>query len=340
MRTILIANCDTFEDPDVRRSDMQYGSLGALAGIRAALEPAGWQVRIDPRRQADAGDADWVLLDDIPKRQRVLDYYLARYRDRLALLASEPATFQPRNWDPALHAQFRFVIGWNPACAGTPNYWLARIAYDTEQTPRAPVPFAERKLCVMITCNKFSRHPQELYTARRQAVRFFERHHPADFDLYGHGWQSDAFGNPCFPRSRKLERLCAKLGLLATYPSWRGTVHDKLATMAGYRFALCYENGVFPGYITEKLFDCCNAMTVPVYLGAPDIAAVVPPAAFVDRRQFADDAELYRFLAAVTPAQYQAYLDAMRDFLASDAYRAFGGRAFGEVLRQAVEAAV
>ena len=42
----------------------------------------------------------------------------------------------------------------------------------------------------------------------------------------------------------------------------------------------------FAGYISEKIFDCFFAGTVPLYLGAPDIEDYIPADTFIDLRQF------------------------------------------------------
>ena len=43
---------------------------------------------------------------------------------------------------------------------------------------------------------------------------------------------------------------------------------------------------VLERWITEKIFDCFYAGTIPVYLGAPDVARWLPPECFIDMRRF------------------------------------------------------
>ena len=56
--------------------------------------------------------------------------------------------------------------------------------------------------------------------------------------------------------------------------SWRGPARSKSETLGRYTFALCFENMVLKGWITEKIFDCFYSGTVPIYLGAPDLSAI------------------------------------------------------------------
>ena len=38
-----------------------------------------------------------------------------------------------------------------------------------------------------------------------------------------------------------------------------------------YKFIICYENSYTDGYVTEKIFNCFYAKTIPIYNGAPNI---------------------------------------------------------------------
>jgi alpha-1,3-fucosyltransferase 10 len=90
----------------------------------------------------------------------------------------------------------------------------------------------------------------------------------------------------------------------------RGDV-TKLATIARYRFTLAFENAVDPDYVTEKLYEPLAAGSVPVYLGAPNVAAMAPsPKSFIDVRDFAGPAELAAHLRELErdPAAYDAHL--------------------------------
>ena len=84
----------------------------------------------------------------------------------------------------------------------------------------------------------------------------------------------------------------------AVLPAYRGPVPEKLAVLAAYKFSLCFENSRFPGYVSEKIFDCFFTRTIPIYLGAPDIARYVPPQAFIDLTRFANYADARAYLDA------------------------------------------
>jgi len=51
---------------------------------------------------------------------------------------------------------------------------------------------------------------------------------------------------------------------------------SKIRTIARYKFTLAFENSIASDYVTEKFFQPLIAGSVPVYLGAPNIAAYAP----------------------------------------------------------------
>jgi hypothetical protein len=85
----------------------------------------------------------------------------------------------------------------------------------------------------------------------------------------------------------------------------------KLATLAGYRFTLAFENAITQDYVTEKFFDPLIAGSVPVYLGAPNIAGFAPgDHAYIDARDFPSVTALAAHLRRIAQDEdaYGAYL--------------------------------
>ena len=204
----------------------------------------------------------------------------------------------------------------------------------------------DRKFLVMINANKLPRVDwQELYTERLRAVEFFAR--TGEIDLYGKGWDrpSVRVGNTWVPWTVKRPWLALQRKWKAAFPdpllaaarrAWHGPVVSKAETFGRYNFALCFENCILRGWITEKIFDCFFAGTVPVYWGAPEIADVVPTECFIDMREFSDYAALRRFLRSLSPADVDRYREAARDFLGSAAYRPFTCGAFTSLVEDCV----
>ena len=56
----------------------------------------------------------------------------------------------------------------------------------------------------------------------------------------------------------------------------------KLDFLRERKFNIAVENGLYPGYVTEKLLDAYYADTVPIYWGSPNIARDFNPKSFIN----------------------------------------------------------
>jgi hypothetical protein len=147
---------------------------------------------------------------------------------------------------------------------------------------------------------------KEIYLERRNAINYFSVQ--AGFDLFGYGWDKVKAND----LSKEAVENC-----------YRGTVDDKLAVLNKYRFALCFENAIFPGYVTEKIFDALIAGCVPIYYGALDINDFVPANCFINRRDFGNYRDLHDYLLKIDENKFNEYLNNIRKFLDSDNYEKF-----------------
>ena len=134
-------------------------------------------------------------------------------------------------------------------------------------------------------------------------------------DLYGMGW------NKWWSHRSMWPPYWFNYGTLMSI--YRGSCGSKFETLSQYRFSLCFENMAMQGYLTEKIFDCLYSGTVPLYLGAPDIDALVPKEAFVDCRKFSSWSALWESVRDMPDSQWQAMRAAGRDFLRSEAGRRY-----------------
>lgn len=148
---------------------------------------------------------------------------------------------------------------------------------------------------------------RDLYRLRWKMVRRFGTN-PA-FLLRGVGWDASIHGKGSW--------WCPTV----RYANVPSPCADKMAVLGECRFALTIENAVYPGYVTEKIFDGLRAGAVPVYMGAPDIVDFVPPDCFVDYRDFPSPAKLWQHLAAMPETRWAQYREAGRVFLNSQHYQ-------------------
>ena len=68
-------------------------------------------------------------------------------------------------------------------------------------------------------------------------------------------------------RMRAIDKL-SKYGKVDVYgPQFVNTQQSKYEIAREYKFMLCFENDLYPGYLTEKLLDAYMCETVPLYRG-------------------------------------------------------------------------
>jgi hypothetical protein len=206
----------------------------------------------------------------------------------------------------------------------------------------------DRGFLTIINGNKVPRlDVRELYGERLRAVAHFESR--GEIDLYGVGWDGPPFrvGETWVrPSVRRLaylvERRWRRLRpspdplLAAARRAWRGSVASKSDTLSRYTYAICFENMSMEGWVTEKVFDCLVAGTIPIYLGAPDIERWVDPACFIDMRGFSGYEELRQYLQALGPDEIAGYREAGREYFGSKQFRPFTKQAFAEIFGQIV----
>lgn len=138
----------------------------------------------------------------------------------------------------------------------------------------------DRGFLVMVNMNKLPGGPgPELFTERMRAVEFFSR--TAEIDLYGVGWNqaSARMGQTWMPRLLQrahtalrdvVDRIHPDPLLVAARHIYRGELETKWEVLAQYHFALCFENTATKGWLTEKLFECLRAGTIPIYGSSPE----------------------------------------------------------------------
>jgi hypothetical protein len=261
-------------------------------------------------------DSEFILYNDSPKS--LPD---PSFSDRSYLIALENPTICRGNAHPTNSERYRKIFTWNDELVDHAQF----IKINFSATIPGSIPRnLERKdrLALLISANKSLNHEKELYSKRIETIRWFEKHHPTDFDLYGFNWDKYCFSGDYQYLNRSI--LLRKLWPMEKYTSWRGAIDSKAETFKHYRFCICYENlRDMPGYITEKIFDALFAGCVPVYRGADNITEYIPSSCFIDERNFSSHEELYEYLTTMDDTRYNGYLDAIEQFLQSDAISQF-----------------
>jgi len=266
-----------------------------------------------------------IIYNDMPKN---LPDRVAISKSYLILLESE--VIRPDNWDVHKHKHFNKVFTWNDKLVDQNKYFKINFSHLFPESICKSLS-EKQKLCTLISGNKKVSHPLELYSEREKAIRWFEKHHPDDFEFYGVGWDQYRLKNRYITFLFNLSKLSVLFK--PNWPSYRGQVKTKKNILSKYNFAICYENARdISGYITEKIFDCFFAGCVPIYLGADNITDHIPKTCFIDKRDFTSYEALYDFIKNMPDTLYLEYLNEIELYLKSPKAFTFSADYFAETI--------
>jgi len=291
--------------------------LACFQMIKNSIEAIDAQCHTHDVFQEQGVIPDSVLFLDIPEVS--LSKLLGKWDVRVKkyVILQECAVIVPRNWDNQRHAEFDKIFTWNDKIIDNEKYIKLNFSQLFPDNISKDISI-KTKLCTMIAGNKKSVHELELYSKRVESIRWFEKNHPADFDLYGVGWDEYRFQGAKIIRALNRVKFLTKI-FAPYFPSYKGKVVEKKAVLEKYKFAICYENAKdVPGYVTEKIFDCFFAGCIPVYWGANNIQNHIPQECFIDRRQFEDHEQLYNFMINMSNEEYITYMENIEQFVKSE----------------------
>lgn len=307
-------------------------------------------IHLDTHDLVAPGSADLLWFLDLPRTKSAWRKALGVGHENaisvLQILESPllfPAAFQPKN-----RALFDHSISFENTSPES-SHFQYRLPVDGNSR-REGLEFDERKLAVMVNTNRhegwlatrkegltglpgigpcfsgwhlpagFLFHPAkgELYSWRRSVARHFAASNPADLTIFGEGWNGE---NVSWTRSCQLKSPCSAKRALG--------LDSKRLELGNFRFVIAAENfRGNRGYISEKIFDALLGGSVPVYLGDDHIQDSVPPACFVDAREYSNLPALLSALRAMTKEEWEGKRQAGREFLSSEDFTLFAEDAF------------
>ena len=146
----------------------------------------------------------------------------------------------------------------------------------------------------------------ELHSKRIEVVKYFGN--KSELKLFGSNWKD-------YSRFKNSEREKLITVIKKLNPTF---VDDKIETLSKYKFAVCFENISFNGYITEKIIHCFIAGVIPIYCGADDIAEFIPKESFIDFRDFNSLPELEEYLYWINKTNGEKIINRGKEFLKSE----------------------
>jgi glycoprotein 3-alpha-L-fucosyltransferase len=217
-----------------------------------------------------------------------------------------PSQFR-RLWDCAVPC----VLSGDLATWPRADAWLERLpAKKRSQPSRRPAKACPLQQFVLLSQESEAYYPLlKRGEARAKGFDIVASTHPAsDVPLsYASGKRYDflepplpfanktkaaaAFVSNCGAKNGRLELVAAIIAAGFKVHSFGTCLHNaeagdtraaKVQQLRKHLFSLSFENSNVPGYVTEKYFQALAAGTVPVYLGAPDVARYSPTAILGD----------------------------------------------------------
>jgi hypothetical protein len=203
-------------------------------------------------------------------------------KDFRVLILWEPAAVMPWQYKRKNFSKFDLVIpmsSWRATRLG-----IKEFAYHPYNAvginPISPFT-ARQKGIVMINSAKFSGGKSSLYGLRRATSKALAQS-DLDYSLFGTNWKMSRIMElrKRFVALRNSIVACEAISwreltsqLWYQYPEYSGWINDKLTVLSQHELALVIENE--SDWVTEKIFDCIYAGTVPVYVG-PDLSHEFP----------------------------------------------------------------
>ena len=296
-------------DPVANRDDC----LRPFIELRNSLAQQG--VTLATADELPVGEADAVLCLNMPKPGDAMWQTAARRGIPVYVIGLESEHIHTLNTDPVLIARCASIFTPRDDVIDGDKFVSVRFAHQLR--PPLQRPWAGRKFACMVSGNKSSSHPDELYSRRLDIINWYSAHHPELFDLFGTGWGAPAPSSLPMRLARQLPGLRSLLAPKLNV--YRGTIDHKLETLAGYRFCFCYENFSSPsGWITEKIFDAMFAGCVPVYWGPDNISHHIPSACFIDASKLSVPQVIHELLASLDDTQCSDIVESIDSYLRSE----------------------
>lgn len=230
------------------------------------------------------------------------------------LIYSEPDFVQPQNvlipeWN------YNVIFDWRTDRAEGPG--RRRYIFPRSMTNEPSPYFGQRDIlisCIAGNKNAIFRSQYSLYETRNTLIESLSEKLGLNFHLYGGGWELRnhpiGFAAKILFKIGKIRWLWKRSIPLSSY---MGRCSSKNEIMKNSLFTLCVENSSAPGSMSEKIIDCFQYGSVPLYLGAGNVRSLIPDALFVDLRDFDSVDDLKKFILNYDDEDYQKWRVAVEE---------------------------
>lgn len=298
------------------------GNLDKWAALKQFLEERNISINTYDMYQDFKKIDIWLIEDAVPDRFKFLLKHCINPRSIIFMLM-EPPVVNPWGWRYLKYYSclFKAILTWNSEL--TQKHKKFFHYHFPQRFDRSKHSYynskRKRNLCVMVHSNKLSSVPGELYSFRRDIIRYFEKRGDSLLELYGYGWNDEKSSTPFFTNL------------------YKGTTPDKKETFSEYYFTFCIDNSVVPGYITYDPLIAMSTGSVPIYLPMPDSLKYIPGNTFININDFSTLDELVLYLQdIINTNRYEEYRHNGWEFINSERYFPFTIEKFCEDIFKAI----
>ncbi|MGJ0314206.1 glycosyltransferase family 10 domain-containing protein [Aliarcobacter cryaerophilus] len=253
-------------------------------------------------------EADFIIFFDLNFKY-ILKAYLENKLHKSIYIPFEPPVVyelhKPENlrWISKL---FGSVLTWQDDLVDNKKFFKFYFPMPSQSFKYEKIDFKDKKYITTIVGYKKSNRPNELYSKRIEAIKYFENKYD-DFKFFGAGWNKSEF------------------------KSYSGKIDSKYNILKNYKFTLCYENECnIAGLISEKIFDCFYARSIPIFWGASNPENYFPKDTYIDKRDFKTYHELDTYLSNMSEDDYNQRIEAIEKYLVSEEFKKFSSGSFAK----------
>lgn len=251
-------------------------------------------------------EADYLIFFDLNLKY-IFQAYFANKLHKSIYIPFEPPVIdslhEPKNLK-LISKIFGTVFTWQDDLVDNEKIFKFHFPMPSQSINYEEINFKDKLFITTIVGYKKSNKLNELYSKRIEAIKYFERKYN-DFEFFGAGWDKNQF------------------------KSYKGKVDNKYEILKKYKFTLCYENECnINGLVSEKIFDCFYARTIPIYWGAENISDYFPAKTYIDKRNFKTNEELDAYLLNMDENEYNQRINEIERYLTSDKFKLFSSDNF------------
>ena len=176
-------------DSNVENDKFITNSTGDMLALINFLKTKGYVLHtLDIFKKLNQ-NPDICIFLDIPKVncKNLID----TNKTKSIVLLREGKQIIKNNFNKRRHQEFDNILTWKKDLIDEKKYFFMNCGRFYKKTIiNNNKIFNKKLLCTLINSNLYSSSNNELYSLRLKIIKWFEKNHLEEFDLYGYGWDS------------------------------------------------------------------------------------------------------------------------------------------------------